>query len=183
MNNSNTKTKQLTLGLVQNTDENLFSPWMLAAYKNLESESIKLVIVGGGSLYKTQSEKLNCKNVSFLSLPDSNEELLRLMSSFDIFIHGSINGESDMKYIEMAQELGIPIVSHYAQGNNSHAAVIGESGVLHGDFNSYIFEVWNLMTHELYREWRGKRGKEIIKAKKGTSHSSEDEWLMDWLDD
>lgn len=183
MSNLDTTNKQLTLGLVQDVDENLFSPWIVAAYKNLESESVKLVIVGGSPLYKTQSEKLNCKNVIFVSLPDNNDDLSKVMKTFDIFVHGSINGENNFKYIEMAQELGIPIVSHFAQGNNGHVATIGESGVLHGDFNSYIFEIWNLMAHGLYRQWRGKKGKEIFQAKKGTSHLSKDEWLMDWLDD
>lgn len=140
MSNLDTTNKQLTLGLVQDVDENLFSPWIVAAYKNLESESVKLVIVGGSPLYKTQSEKLNCKNVIFVSLPDNNDDLSKVMKTFDIFVHGSINGENNFKYIEMAQELGIPIVSHFAQGNNGHVATIGESGVLHGDFNSYILK-------------------------------------------
>lgn len=184
----------LTLGMVQDEEAQHFSSWVFNALKMLEDEDIEIIIVGGAQEYRRHAAamRLVCP-VTFVDLPKTRPELDALYSKFDIFIHGSHAGETNFEYLYLAQEHGVPIVSHFAADQvvfengkvldrNAHFSIIGESGVVHGHYHCYIFEIWNLLHHEKYREWRSKKSRLTFEIRNPSATSLEKEdWLDEWM--
>jgi hypothetical protein len=144
-------------GMIQDSiSEENYSPWVLNAYKEFEKEVVKtkFIILGGSEKYTNQAKVLGLKN--FLQMQTYNEnDVVDFFSNLDVFYHGNFFGDKDLEPIIKSLSAGIPIISHFGSSNNIRQEIIGNCGAVHGHFDSYLAELFNLFNNEKYRKWLG----------------------------
>ena len=144
--------KNFTCGMIQNsTEDSHFSEWVLKAYKEFE-DNIKIsnfLLVGGSEKYTKQAKELNIKN--FTQIQNYDKDIF--FNLIDVFFHGNFFGNKDVELILQSLSAGIPVITHYGTQLNTKQEILNECGFVHGHFDSYLNELYNLYKNEDYRTW------------------------------
>jgi FkbM family methyltransferase len=121
--------EELVVGFHQRDDNHLAAPYIFEALAAIRSKGRplpRIMILGGGSLYKELASQFKL-DVIFLPLTPDFNEVSRFLNTLDIFTHNGAAGESLGIAIQEAMAHGLPIVSMKGP-NNGHIEVVGGAG-------------------------------------------------------
>jgi hypothetical protein len=132
-------------GMHQRPDDGIFSPIGLDAYKNLTSEKVSFVIMGGSKMYGDYAKLHNIKN--FYQIPASGEpEMLdKFLNTIDVFAHSRKDGETFGNCLVEAMSYSKCIISHIAPAMG-HIETIGNAGFISNsiyEYTSYMVQLMN----------------------------------------
>ncbi len=146
-------------GFHQRSDNNIFSPIPLLAYKQIENENTAFVLLGGGDTYKKQAKDLNIKNINFLPATGDQEAICVFLNTLNVFAHGRKDGEVNSQAMAEAMYFGLPIVSHLSEYNNGHVECIGDAGAVLKTVSEYAQELLKLQNNNEYYSFRSRNSK------------------------
>lgn len=146
-------------GMHQRADDGIYSPAVLEAYRQIETNDTAYILLGGSDKYREQAEQTGIRN--FVRLPYSGDmtHVYSFLNTLDVYAHGRQDGEVNSQSLAEAMAFGKPIVSHFGSSANGHVETIGDAGIVHGHFDSYLFEWINLRENKGYREWRSENAR------------------------
>jgi len=147
-------------GMHQRPSNEIFSEIPLLAYKKIESEKTSFVMLGGGTNYRKQAEKLGIKNIHFLPASGNMEDVYAFLNTLDVYAHGRKDGEVNSQAMAEAMYYGLPIVSHRSEINNGHIECIAEAGLVVDSIQDYATEMQKLFDNENYYKMRSTNAKQ-----------------------
>lgn len=138
-------------------------PTLFKAYKNLETNNKKLLIVGGGiNKIKKKALKELKENVFFIG---NKIDVIPYLNAMDLFIMPSLTETTCLAVLE-AMSCGIPVISTKV-GSIPEYIIDKENGMLFPKGNSTILKlkIQQLMKNDIKRSDIGKSGRKTIETK------------------
>lgn len=137
-------------GMHQRAENVIFSHIPLEAYKEIETDTTAYVLMGGGSMYDDQVERLGIKHFYQISPASDSRRIGAFLRTLNVFAHGRADGEVNSQAMAEAMFFGLPIVSHPSPINNGHIENIGHAGTVCGTMESYTAELSHLRDDAVY---------------------------------
>lgn len=156
---------EFIFGFHQRSDDGIFSPIPLEAYKKIETEKTYFIIMGGSRRYTEQAKKLDLNNFIQLNHSGNSQDIYDFLQTLNVYAHGRKDGEVNSTAIAEAMYFGLPIVSHTSDINNGHIECIGEAGLVAKNIEEYSVELNKLMSDKNYYQYRSKKSKERFQEK------------------
>jgi glycosyltransferase involved in cell wall biosynthesis len=143
---------KFVFGMHQRVDDNIFSPIPLKAYKKIETENTKFMILGGSDKYKVQAKSLNIKNIKFYPATPLSEEIHTFLNSLTVYAHGRSDGEQCSTAIIEGMSHGLPVISHAAP-SMGQVEQIGNGGYVANNVESYADVMNKLIENNKYYKY------------------------------
>ncbi len=147
-------------GMHQRTSNDIFSPFPLLAYSQMETQATAFVLMGGGDKYKKQAEELGIKNIHFLEATGDVSKVFSFLRTLDVYAHGRKDGEVNSQAMAEAMYVGLPIVSHVSKINNGHIECIKDAGKVVETVSEYQEELARLRDEGEYYAFRREKALE-----------------------
>jgi len=138
-------------GLHQSSRPGIFSHVQLDAYSLIQSDENFFAILGGGTEYKEQAERLGLKNFIQIPAVSTSREINSFLSCLNVYAHGRLDGEVCSSAITEAMANHLPIVSHPSIYNNGHITQLNNCGIIADSIEMYAVA---LSTYEKNQEFR-----------------------------
>lgn len=142
----------IVAGFHQRPENTIASEIPLEAFAKIQNENRHFIIMGGGSFYKEQAQKLNLKNVHFVPVSAKAEDISKFLNTLDIFAHGRKDGETFGTVFAEAMVHGKPCLSHYSPIANAQVETIGPAGLFANNLDDYTRKLEKLFSDETFRK-------------------------------
>ncbi len=129
---------KMVFGFHQRDSDEIFSDVPLAAYKQIENDTTHFIVLGASSLYQKQANELGIKNITFLPMTSSRDEIYSFIRTLDVYAHGRKDGELNSTAMAEAMYFGKPILSHTSAIHNGHVECIGDAGMTVDTIPEYV---------------------------------------------
>jgi glycosyltransferase involved in cell wall biosynthesis len=147
-------------GFHQRADDDIFSPIPLEAYAQIEQDTTLFIVLGGGSRYRVQAEKLGIKKIIFLDHTNDQMRVACFLKTLNVYAHGRKDGEVNSTAMGEALGYGLPIISHTSPVNNGQAEAIAHAGVVVSTVGEYVDELRRLGSDTVYYAYRSRAARQ-----------------------
>lgn len=147
-------------GFHQRADDNIFSPIPLEAFARLRDPDGWFILMGGGSLYRRQAQRLGLANVRFVEHSGDPNRISAFLNTLDIFAHGRRDGETFGTVLAEAMMHGKPCLSHRSEiGANAQRETMGPGGIFADGLDEYTRTFQQLFSNPTLRHRLGEKGR------------------------
>ncbi len=122
--------EQLLFGRIGRSDDNIFDPIALKAFKKLEDKytsKVKYIVVNPPPMWLALAEKLGVKNIEYRNAITETEGLGKFYNEIDVLAHARKDGETVGMAIGEAMLAGDPILTHKSHFHNDHFDILDAS--------------------------------------------------------
>lgn len=161
INNTEKNANKFVFGFHQRSNDEIFSPVPLLAYKKIMNKNTEFRLLGGSKKYQKLSKDLELINFIQFDHSGNDAVISNFLNSLDVFAHGREDGETFGQVFVEAMLHKLPMISHRAQ-NNAQIEVIGNAGKVFSRKNilGYAFEMRKLKNNKKYYNFRSKNSYE-----------------------
>jgi glycosyltransferase involved in cell wall biosynthesis len=142
----------VVFGLHHSEREGLWSPFPLEAYRKIENDNTRFIMIGGENRYKEQAQRLGLRTFIHYPFQSTLEGLHNALMSLDVYLHGRADGEVCSAAIIEAMSHNLPIVSHQSNINNGHKEQLEDCGFFCNSPLEYDKVVQSLLDEKLRRQ-------------------------------
>jgi len=140
---------KFVFGMHQRNDKNIFSPILLEAYDEIESDDTAFLILGGSSNYRKQAKDLGLNNVHFLDTTSDVNLIHKFLNTLNVYSHGRSDGEQCSSSIIEGLSHSLPVISHSAP-SMGQVAQIGDAGKVVNTYDEYADVMRDLLSDDKY---------------------------------
>lgn len=143
-------------GFHQRSDDNIFSPIALDAYKKVQNSKTHFVVMGGSEKYREYASNLGLSNFHQLRHSGDSHKISQFLNTLDVFCHNRSDGETFGAVISEALFHELPVISHTAPAMG-HIETIGPAGFVCSDSNEYSHVMKKIQEDQNLRIELGKK--------------------------